>query len=283
MKLIQKIALLIIVAPTLGLASPIKVGSTTIEVPVPRGFALVIPEMTQVSELQKHFTPPTNEQFAAFIAESDVPQALAGEIPRLQRRFTVQSAKSLVDRPVTQAEFVQLKRTFASDNERMFEELRNKLPDLMSKASKGVSDQLDTQLVIEIGGIVPFPSHYEDERSLSSSMIARNEFTSADGEALIDVIAATMTLIHVKDRVLFIYAYGSKDDLDWTREASKEWIKTIVSANASNTSANPSSQRSRNSSGGINWDRVVSKAIGGAFIGLIIAFISWLVGRRKQS
>ena len=283
MKRTQMIALLLIVAPAIGIAGSTQVGNSAIDIPAPLGFARVIPEMTEVSELQQHFIPPTNQQFAAFIAESDVPQALAGEVPPLQRRFTVQTSKNLVDRPVTQAEFAQLKRSIASNNVKTVEELKKKLPDLMSKASKGVSDQLDTELMIEVGGVVPFPPHYEDDHSMSYSMIARNEVRSEGGESFSDVITATMTLIHVRNRVLFIYSYGGKDDLDWTRESSKTWVRAIVSANASSRSDSELERRQISSYGGIDFDEVTSKAIGGAFLGGVVAFFSWLVGRRKQS
>lgn len=281
MKLLLAFALSSLVGSGIALATPVQIGGTSIEIPTPRGFARVVPEMSQVSELQKHFVPPTNDQLAAFIVESDVPQALAGEIPLLQRRFTVQIAKSLINRPVTRAEFAQLKKKLASDNEQAFQKLKEQLPDLMSKASKGMSGQFDTELVIEIGGVVPFPPHHEDEHSISSSMISRNEFTSSTGESFIDVIAATMTLLRVRDHVIFIYAYGGKDDLDWTRERSKEWVAEIVSANESRSSSlSPSRSRS---SGMIDWDKVGAKAVGGAFLGLVVGLISWLVARRKQS
>lgn len=283
MKYTQIISFFLIIAPAIGVASSIEVGDSVIEIPAPLGFVLVTPEMTQVNELHKHFIPPTNQQFAAFIAESDVPEALAGEIPPLQRRFTVQTAKNLVNKSVTQAEFAQFKSSIASDIEKTIEEVKKKLPELMSKVSEGISGQLDVQLMMEIGDVVPFSPHYEDDRSISLSMITRNEIRSETGETFSNVIAITMTFIHVRDRVLFIYSYGGKDDLDWTRKSSKEWVRVIVSANPDSRSAIVPKHRSNSSHGGISWDNVTSKAIGGVFLGLVIAFVSWLIIRRKRS
>lgn len=281
MVMVRSLALLVAFVPMVAFATPIEVGVVTVEIPPPPGFARVIPEMTEVSELQQHFVPPTNVQFAAFIPEADVPEALAGEVPLMRRRFTVQTARDLVSKPVTPSDFMQVKRVFSSNNEQMFDELRSKVPDLMSQASKGVSEQFDTQFVIDVGGLVPLPPHHEDRHSVSMSMFARNEFSDGDGDVWVDVIAATMTLLHVKDRVLFVYAYGAQDDLDWSREASRAFADAIVAANAGDMGSRASSHVPR-SSRGIDWDKVVSRGVGGATLALLVALISWLVGRRRQ-
>ncbi|NLA69147.1 MAG: hypothetical protein GX856_13075 [Gammaproteobacteria bacterium] len=230
--LVRRLALLCLLAPAMALAAPVRLGGTTVEVPAPVGFVAVVPGMTAVSAFQHHFVPPGNVQFALFIDEADVPEALAGGIPELERRFAVQTAKALVDRRITQSDFAGIKRAFASNNEALYAELRKKLPGLLADASKGVSEQLDTRVMINIGGIVPLPPHHEDERSMSASMIARNEVAAGGGETLVEVIAATMTFVHVNDRVLFLYAYANRDDLEWTRQRSRAWAEAIIEANA---------------------------------------------------
>jgi hypothetical protein len=231
---IKTIALLLAVAPSLALAGPIQVGSASIEIPVPPGFVLVVPEMKQVSESLRRFTPPDHTLFAVFIAEIDAPQALADEFPLLQRRFTIQAPSKSVGVSVMRAEFAQLKKGFASEFQLKVDDLKNRLPDLVSRISKAGVEQMDPQLVTEIGGIVPFAPHYDDEHSLSLSMIFRTEVTAADSESVVALTAATMTLVRVRDRVLFVYVYGGKDDIVWTRKASQEWVYEIVKANESN-------------------------------------------------
>ena len=62
-------------------ATDIAVGGSLIEIPTPVGFAPVVAEMTEVSELQRHFVPAGNEQLAIFIDENEVSEALSGGSP----------------------------------------------------------------------------------------------------------------------------------------------------------------------------------------------------------
>ena len=240
--------------------------------------------MREVGTLLQHGVPPDNEQLAAFIAESDVPEALAGEIPLLQRRFAVQVAKDMADRSVSAAEFERFTAGFATDIEQSFEKFRQSgLADMMADVSRGISDQFDMEFMIEVGGLVPLPPHHADEHSLASSLIASNEYTFADGEALSEVITATMTFVRVRGRVLFVYANGERDDLNWTREASAQWVQQILAANPGGDVSGRSSPGRGSRGTEINWDRVAGKAIGGAFLALVVLLVSGLFRGRKRS
>lgn len=262
-------------------ANPIEVGGVSIEIPTPSGFARVTPEMTGVVELQKNFVPPTNQQLASFISQNDAPIALGGKIPDLTRRFTVQVAKKISDHPLTSEEFAQLKQMYKTEGEQRIEQLKGQLSQFFADASKGVSRQLDTDVVISAGGVVPLPYHFESDRIFSASMLMKSDIRAESGQTYSEVIAATTTLIHVKDRLLFLYVYGGKEDLDWTRASSKEWAEAILASNQDTFSASTIPSSTPHS--GIDWDRVISKSIGGAFIGLIAGLIAWLARRRKES
>ena len=41
-----------------------------------------------------------------------------------------------------------------------------------------------------------------------------------------------MLSLHVKDKVLFVYAFGPEKDLEWTRAAASTWATRIVAANS---------------------------------------------------
>lgn len=271
----------LLVIPFASTANPVEVGGTSVEIPTPHGFARVTPEMTGVVELQKYFVPPTNQELASFISEGDVPTALEGKVPDLTRRFTVQVAKKIAGHQLTNAEFSQLKQMYKTEGEQRIEKLKGQLSQFFEDANKGISKQLDVNVVISVGGIVPLPYHFESDRIFSTSMLMKSDIKSESGHIISEVIAATTTLVHVKGRLLFLYAYGSKDDLEWTRARSKEWAEAVIASNRDAPLASSSSLGVQYS--GINWDRVISKGIGGAFLALIAALVMSVVGRRKKS
>lgn len=275
---IALLALLLAISFT-GAARQFAVGGTQIEIPTPAGFVRVTPEMTKVNDLVRHFVPATNEQLTLYIAEADAPAALAKDLPSLTRRLHVQLPKKLVGHSLTASQFKQLQQMAKADSEKLHERARDSLD--LSAASKVASRLLDASMVIKAGGVVPMPYHEESDRTIASSMLMVNEVGTDSGVAHSEVISATSTYVFVKDKLLFLYVYGSKDDLEWTREKSKEWAAAVVKANAP-TVESPNDYRS-SAGGSIDWGRVMEKSVSGAFVGLIIALIAWFVGRYKES
>jgi len=268
----------LLTASAVGTGSPVDVGGISIEIPAPANFTRVIPDMSKVNALQSEFVPPGNDQLAAFISQEDAPAALADEIPNLTRRFTVQVATKIKAYSVSEGEFLQLKAMFKDNNEKLISDAKDKLTEPLAKASANVSKQLDTELSLKVSSIAPFPAHIDNDRMLAFSILAKNEIKTAEGTH-IDISTNTTTLLYVNHRILFLYSYGGKDDLEWTREQSKEWASSILGANHDSAQTTPISAH-RN---GINWARVVDKAIVGGLLGLILALIGWATNRRKEN
>ena len=212
-------------------AAPVQVGAKSIEIPTPPGYGRVTPEMGKVLTLLQQMTAPTNNSLALFIREEELPDALAGEIPGMERRFVVQVPKAAIGVTVTNADFVSLKQKSHSDLEKTYASVRERMPNLMEKASGEVSETLGIDMMMEIGGIVPLPVHHEDERSVAMSTLVRYDVEAEGGVRIQEVVAGTTTIIHVKDSLLFLFVYGTKDDLAWTREQSKAWTRAIMAAN----------------------------------------------------
>ena len=90
-------------------AIPILVDDTKIIISNPSGFVAVTPKMSTLFEFQKQFVAPTNVEFQTFISKNGESIALKNEIPELTRRFSVQTAKTLVNVTVTKSDFLKLK------------------------------------------------------------------------------------------------------------------------------------------------------------------------------
>jgi hypothetical protein len=244
-----------------------------LEIPNPRGFAVVTPRMATVYEFQKQFVAPTNEQFIAFIPESAVPLALKNEIPDLTRTFAAQTAKTLVSASVSSSDFLKLKQMIKNQNEELMKKVEKDVPGLMGKINQGITKKYDIDLAFSLSQMVPLPPHHETDRLLAYSSFVKYNMNDASGNPASYVAVLTATFVHVKSKVLFLYSSG----LEWSRELSKQWADAVVAANPSDLQSSikeslPSAVT------GIDWSKVGAKAVAGAFIGLIVWLIVWLIG-----
>lgn len=276
------LALLLLMAGFARSAENISVGDVALAIPNPDEFSPVTPQMALLYELQSQFVPPTNQQFAAFIPARDVPGALKDEIPEMPRRFTVQTAKSLIGISVSTADFVNLKNTIKTQNEEVMKKIEAELPDWFEQLNKGMAKKFDVDPAFAISKMVPMPVHKETDRMLAYSALASYEMKDELGNPAPFVAAITLTFVHVKGTVLFLYSYAEESGLEWSKQASQNWADAVIAANPSDFQTSVK-EAMPSAVAGIDWGQVGAKALAGGAIGLIIGLIGWAINRRKAS
>ncbi len=220
---------LLLLIPVLGAAANISVGGAAISIPNPAGYAPVTSKMIRLYELQKNFVPPKNVEFVAFIPEKDVPSALMGEVPTLPRRFTVQSAKNIVSRPLSSANFAELKKAVKTRFEDVTQNLEKQMPGLSARLNQDLRES-DLKTAFSIMAMVALSVHEETDRSITYSAFVKYQMTE-QGRSQEMVAVVTQTTVLVNGRILFLYAHGAQNDLAWTRAAASQWLKSILAAN----------------------------------------------------
>ncbi len=261
-------------------AVEIEVGDRPVNLPLPGGFVELTPQMSPYYDAMKAYIAPSNVRFLTLITASKADALLRGEEVELDRYMNVETEKGISRSSVSTDQFSELRDIVRDQIVDIYAEIENKLPDFIDEGNRELSQKFDIDVAVELGGMVPLPVHLDTESAIANSMFM-TVGASADGESLgTDVLAATTLILHVKDKVIFLYVYGKESDLEWTREAAARWATDIRAANPLSTSEQRAVERS--SSSGINWSRVFEKALIGAFLGGIIGFISFLFGRRKK-
>lgn len=276
------LCLILIALPRAVSAATIVVGETEIEIPNPSSFSEVTPDMATLYEFQKQFVAHTNVEFLAFISDRDVPTALKNEIPELERRFTVQTAKSLVNLSVTKKSFEELKQIIKTQNDEIVKKAEAAIGKTIVKINENITDQYDVDLALSVSQIIPLPAHAETERSLAYSAFIKYNINDEAGNPSSFVAVMTATFVHVKGKVLFLYSYAEESGLDWSRNLSTQWSSAVIKANPSDFQSSINENLPAAVTG-IDWGEVGVKALIGAFIGLLIGFVSWLVKRGKSS
>jgi hypothetical protein len=238
--------------------------------------------MVALYELQKQFVAPTNEEFVAFIPEGALAVALKGEIPDLPRRFTVQTAKSLISASASSSDFVKLRNIIKSQNDDLMKKIEKDMPGLMAQINKGIVKKYDINPAFSVSQMIPLPVHEETDRTLAYSAFVKYNMNDAAGKPSPFIVVVTATFAHVKGKVLFLYSYAEEAGLEWSRESSRQWANAVVAANP--TDFQSSVKESLPSAvTGIDWEEVGAKAIAGAIIGLIVGLIAWARKRGKAS
>lgn len=229
MKLTASLGLVLTLTVTVN--TTIHVGGVEIEIPSPPGFVAVTPEMPTLYDLQKHFVAPGNEEFVGFVAEEGAPAARRGEVPDMMRRFSVQTAKSLKLTMFSEEEFQELSSIVRTENAALIEAVEEEIPAATEQVNRGVKDDYDVDLALEITQMLPLPVHDFSRRTLAYSAYAKYSVNDENGRPAPFVATLTATFVHVEGKVLFLYCYGGEDDLEWTRDISKAWAEAILASN----------------------------------------------------
>lgn len=264
----------LLISYSLAHADNFNIGGKELDIPSPQGFARVTEQMDAVYRVSLQMSDPMNDQLAYYIAESDVPAAMAGEMPSLERYFILKVNKKIKDMVVGSKDFEKIKSLTKKENNDLLKTLESKTPGLMESTSKGISKEFDVDFALQLSQVVPLTPHHETDNSFAYSMYI-NYGVAVEGEKEEFIVSATATYVNAAGKVLFLYCYGPQENLEWTRNASKEWAGLVLSSN--------SLPPSRSSGGqGFDWSKVFEKGIVGAITGGLIALIFGVFSRRKK-
>jgi hypothetical protein len=269
---------LLLVVPTVSWATEISIGGVLLDIPNPNGYTPVTQQMTLMFDLQKQFVSPTNELLLAYVPERDVSALLSDNIPDMPRRFTLETAKSLIGVTVPYSEFLKLKSTIISQNNQIIKKVEAEIDNSIKQLNKSIEQKYDVVLALSIANMVPMPIHYESDRQISFSMMVKYDFKDNRSNPSSFISVVTAAVIYVKGKVLFLYTYAQDIDLEWSRAASRQWADSIVDYNHSDLhdvlkEASPTS--------GIDWEQFGVRAVAWGIFGLITAFVVWVARRNR--
>jgi hypothetical protein len=212
----------------------VQVGATAITIPVPQGFAVVTPEMAALDTFLESLVPQTNERLLSLVSTEVAESPEENQFEKLDRMLGIQTLRKGITRTVSSAEFVKVKESVTIDSSKTFAQVKKKLGGVAKEIAGNLEENLGTKLDLKVGEIVPLPAHYETERAVSYSIISKTSVTApGDNEPAEDTSITTVTMLHVKARLLCLYVGGRESDLEWTRTLAREWTEAIIQANPS--------------------------------------------------
>ena len=279
----KKTLVFLFISPQFVIAATttIDVGGTSIIIPYPKGFVPVTAEFVTLKKVLDSLTPSTNKRFSSFIDEKQMGQVLGDEVPALVRTFNVQTSRRDINALITNTDFGRLKEFLKKDLSDLMKQVEKEIPGIVDQLNKNIEKQFDIDMGLKIANMVPLPVHEESDRSVSYSVFAKQQFSGEKGETEIYVSVSTITMVHVKGKLLSLYCYGDHSDLQWSRQNTNEWTEAIIAANPSDFGT--AIQETVPVLGGINWAKVLEKAMIGAIVGAVIGLLGYLIKRKKKS
>ena len=264
-------------------ANSITVGDTELNIPNPTNYSAVSSDMNALLEFQKQLVGKTNDEFISFILSKDTGIALQNEIPDLERRLSVQTAKNLVNKtvPVPISDFRELKAIVKSQNNEIINKAEDLIKEQFIDINTNISEKQKVELALSLSNMRPLPVHIETERSLAYSVYVKYNINNEAGMPFSIIAITTVTFIYVKGKILFLYSFAGESDLEWSQNTSKQWANSVIAANPSDFTSKIN--ESILGSISIDWGEVGIKGLIGAGVGLLFGLFSWLYNRRKAS
>ncbi len=212
-------------------AGSFSVGGTVVDIPSPEGFHQVTSNMDVVYRLSQQMTDPVNDQLAYYISEKDVPNAMSGGTPLLERYFILKVNKDIKNMIVDTNDFSNLKKVTKKQNNEIFKSVEEKMAAIIDETSKNISKEFDVNMAIKMTQMIPLSPHHETSNSFSYSAYI-NFGVTAQGSNEEFIASGTVTFINLAGKVLFLYCYGPQNDMEWTQTASRSWEESILSLNS---------------------------------------------------
>ena len=217
---------------------PAPIGMKLLDLPVPDGYVEVLRELPQLRAIGERVTPPGNRLLALFMAQDDLARARAGQPPRMQRYFMVQTLHQAEAGMVSEDEFAQLRSA-----------LRQQFQSLLSQASAPAQAQLDAatrELGRDLGREGPEALSLKlgtmqgldvfDEAPASISLLAATKVqVQTEGRTDEVPMAMAITTAVFKGELLYFYAYAvyrDAADLDWLRGVTRDRLPLADASNA---------------------------------------------------
>lgn len=261
---------------SLACAETYRVDDKELNIPSPKGFVRVTQQMDAVYRLNQLTTSSSNEQLAFYIQESDVPTAMSGALPKLNRYFSLQLNKKLKGTFVTTKDFGNFKSVIKRQNADLYKSLENKLPGLYDSNSKQISKTFDKQIALRLTTMIPLDVHFEGNNAFAYSFFGKLGVTT-EGDQKELILSGTCSFVNVAGKVVFLYCYGKQDDLEWTRRASRDWTEQIIN------NASEAQKTTANAVYDLDWGKAGERAFAGVTAVAVVSLASYLVSKSRRN
>ncbi|MGD1919860.1 MAG: hypothetical protein ACFCAD_13800, partial [Pleurocapsa sp.] len=173
---------------------------------------------------------PYHNLLASYISKSDEKMALRGEIPTSSKGFYLKVLNEAENESATPQDFAKVKNILKNQNKEAQDAGKAMLQEIVKESGKSISKELGVDLSFNVSEMIPLDSHYESENVFSYTVYIVSQVSS--GGVKQDYVAAgTVSMVNLSGKIVSLYSFGEKADLEWTRKASQAWAEKAIAHN----------------------------------------------------
>ncbi|WP_339684273.1 hypothetical protein [Gimesia maris] len=230
--MISSLLFLALLPGTAVQAEKILVGKTELEIPAPKGFVRVTPEIAALIQARSKspLASTRSELLAEYLPRDDVQLLREGKPPSQQKVCFLHVDENLKHKFVGTQGFQELKKTTKEENREFREKVRKQDPKLFDELIAKIEEKSDQQLEMDVPEILLLKAHSETPLMLSYSTIYTVRFSDKTGLKKM-VRGCTMTDLDPAGKVLLMICDAPQAEVEWTRAISQNWSEAILNAN----------------------------------------------------
>jgi hypothetical protein len=219
----------------------LELGSRTVTIPAPEGYK-------DISEVHEGFfqeitaltVPSSNVGLAMFVTDEDYDALSQNGFPKLERYMMIQVQQKLVDKDISQKNFNDVTDIYETQIDKIRAEAKAKIEDHYKKAENRMKDIYDLDWQFKETDTIPLGKFHETASAFGSADVSK-AVNTVEGEPEHYLIYSSTNFVLVRNRLLYVYVYGSQDlppqdsegEIEWLKQTSVDWTDAIVKTNAS--------------------------------------------------
>lgn len=214
-------------------SSSVQLGDQTILVPDPEGFEEGTSQFPPFKARMEATEAQQNDMLLAHLSVSDCELFRKGLPPTYNHYTKVSVLRAGRELTISSAMMKQLVDSFRQNVGTYMDPNGPAMKELERKVSQGLSELDSNQTTIDFNKPQQL-GEFDKRPNINSFLMLVTVTVNADGTAGSVPVLATTSIVRVKERILFVYAfmrYRSNADMETIKAFTTKWTSSIVAAN----------------------------------------------------
>ena len=232
--------MIVLVASAVAQSQPAKttfsvnLGDKVIALPAPEGYEEATSQWQNVKTLIASSEPPESDLLAGYLQVSDCDSLRKGGPALYQNYAKIAVLRAARAYNFSPAEFTGLVEYFRQNDAKLLNPEGNKIKETLAQLDQALSKEYSKDVKIDLSNPKSL-GEFDRRPNVYGQLLLMKGTVHVDAKEFEPLpVLTTLTLLHVKQRVVAIYAYRkyqSKADADSLTQFTTKWVNEILAAN----------------------------------------------------
>ena len=184
-------------------ATVVNVGSASIRLVAPEGYADCSDNNNPVRNLAEQFCPPNNRLLGVFASEEFRHAALAGDASPGFDYALVETLRNVIWRDVSLADFAEIKASIKSEQNTLLAKVEPDVKEAINRLNRSLQEITGENVSVNLDQPVSLGVYEECDRHISMMMLMWMQ-VRAGGKIQSNQVAASLSLLRLRGKVVFV-------------------------------------------------------------------------------